>query len=283
MNGQVRTQEPCGCVQSVIVPTGIVKRKFVIYKATNKTNGKIYIGQTAISLADRKVGHIQKVNSGSRSYFHNAIRGQGIDAFVWEAICLCFSKDEANAKECEFIKVFNTKAPTGYNITDGGEGTVGFYPSEATRAKMSKAHKGNHSNLGCKQSDETKAKVSKAMMGNTHCLGYKHSDEFKAKVREIMTGNKHMLGYKMPEETKVKISKGMTGKKNCLGYKPSDEHRAKVSKALKGRRLSDETRARMSESMKGRKKTDEHRAKLVKAWIIRRQKLNANRIFDLLP
>ena len=217
MNGQVRMQEPCECVQSVIVPTGIEKRKFIIYKATNPVNGKIYVGQTAISLSDRKAGHIQKVRKGSLSHFHNAIRKYGLDAFTWETICLCSSKDEANAKECELIKVFNAKAPAGYNITDGGEGTVGFYPSAETRAKMGKAHKGNKRALGYKHSDETKAKLSKAGKGNKRCLGYKHSDEFKAKVSAIMTGNKYMLGYKMPEETKVKISKGMTGKKNCLG------------------------------------------------------------------
>lgn len=254
------------------------QRKFIIYKVTNLVDGKSYIGQTVRSLAKRRIGHIQKVNCGSKSYFHNAIRSYGVDAFEWEIICLCLSKTEADTKECEFIKVLDTKVPYGYNLTDGGEGHLGFYPTEETRAKMGEAHKGNKYALGLKHSDATKARLSKLLTGNKNCLGYKHPDEFKAKVSKIMTGNKYMVGYKMPEETKAKISKGMMGKKNNLGNKPSEETKEKLSLALKGRKKSDETRAKMSDAQKGHKVSDEARAKRANTWAVWRQTLNTDKL-----
>jgi len=230
------------------------KRRFIIYKATSKLNGKIYIGQTAISLKARKDGHAQKVNCGSLSYFHNAIRKNGMNSFTWEKIFLCSSKKEANAKEREFILVLKTKVPHGYNLTSGGEGTVGFYPSEETRAKMGKAHRGNKFALGYRHSEEAKNKISQASKGNKYCLGHCHSDETKAKVSASLMGNKRMVGFKMPDETKAKISMAMKGKRNSLGNVISDETKAKISKALKGRKKSDETRAKMSKAMTGIKR-----------------------------
>jgi len=252
MNGQVKMQEQSECVQNVTAPIGTEKRRFIIYKVTNRINGKVYIGQTVKSLDVRKKEHIRKARSVKSWFLHNAIRKYGKDAFYFEIIRYCVSKEELNEKEMELIKEFKTKAPLGYNMTDGGEGTMGYYPSQETRAKMGKAHKGNKYSLGCKHSEERKAEERKRMIGNTYMVGRKLSDETRARVSKSLMGNKRMVGYKHSEETKEK-----------------------VSKFQKGRPKSEETRAKMSAAAKGRKVTDETKAKLAKSWIARKQKVNS--------
>ncbi len=246
MNGPVKTQEPSGCVQSVIVPTGTEKRKFIIYKATNRANGKIYIGQTVELLKYRKAAHIRKALEGSRYYFHNAIRKYGPDVFVWEAICLCLSKDEADKKEGKFIKSFNAKGPLGYNMTDGGEGTLGCHPSEETRIKMSMA---------------TKLVIQRK--GAPYFLGMKHTAESRAKITAAQTGKKRGP-YSNEHNEKIR---------NALrGRTISEEQKAQISKTLTGYKHSDETKAKMSKSRTGTKRSAETCANIRRGWALRRQR-----------
>lgn len=246
MNGQVKTQAPSEYVQSAIVHTGIEKRKFIIYKATNLINGKNYIGQTVKTLKERKSGHVRKSEHGSKYCFHNAIKKYGVETFVWEIICSCQSKDEADVREREFIKVFNAKVPSGYNMTDGGEGTVGCHPSEETRIKASVAQKmfiqrtGKVNFLGMKHTPESRAKISAAQTGKKRGP---FSDEHKEKIRRALAGRT------ISEEQKIKIRNALTG------YKHSSESRANNSKGHKGLKRSSEIR----ENMK-------------KVWIVRKQK-----------
>lgn len=58
----------------------------MIYKVTCKITGKIYIGQTTQSLAQRKREHTSRSKKGSNTYFHNAIRKYGKDSFIWEVL-----------------------------------------------------------------------------------------------------------------------------------------------------------------------------------------------------
>ncbi len=47
--------------------------KMKIYKATNRINGKIYIGQTIRDLDERWKRHINDAKKGDDLYFHRAI------------------------------------------------------------------------------------------------------------------------------------------------------------------------------------------------------------------
>jgi len=226
-----------------------MERRFTIYKATNLANGKTYIGQTVGEFKRRKADHVRKANAGLYPYcFHNAIRKYGPDVFIWEIICSCSSKNKADAMEVEFIKTFNSKVPSGYNMTDGGEGSVGYHPSEETKKKNSKAQKmfiqrtGRANFLGMKHTAETRAKITAAQTGKKRGP---HSDEHKEKIRNALRGRK------IPEEQKIKISKAL------MGYKHSAESRAINGKAHKGLKLSDSAKENMR-----------------KAWVVRKQKSN---------
>ena len=232
-----------GGYNSVKIENG--ERIFTIYKATNTINGKIYIGQTVEELKNRRSAHITRANSGSRYCFHNAIRKYGPDTFIWEAIFFCYSKKEADAKESEFILSLNTKVPVGYNMTDGGEGTLGCSPSKETREKISRAQK------------EYIQRTGKIFF-----LGKKHTPEARAKITAIQTGKK-----RGPHSTehREKIRNAL------LGRKMTEEQKNKIRKTLTGFRHSLETREKSRKIHTGMKHTDEARENMRKAWVKRKQ------------
>lgn len=95
----------------------------LIYKATSKTTGKVYIGQTSQSLQRRINQH--KCHSGSKNYhFYNAIKKYGFDDFVFEVVeDNIKTKEELNERERYWIKFYDSYR-NGYNTTLGGDGSV---------------------------------------------------------------------------------------------------------------------------------------------------------------
>lgn len=90
-----------------------------IYKITNKTNGKAYIGASK-NIEKRFNAH--KQHSKEMSHI---IKKQGIENFTFEILEEC-SIDNFHDKEREYIALYNTDK-TGYNISKGGE-----YPHNST-------------------------------------------------------------------------------------------------------------------------------------------------------
>lgn len=114
----------------------------IIYKATNIVNGKVYIGQTIQSLTDRITSHHSKADNENKTYFHRAISKYGKDSFVWETIEYCSSKEELDNMEYHYIVQYNSHVPSGYNMTLGGEGSIGRKCSQATKDKISTSKAG---------------------------------------------------------------------------------------------------------------------------------------------
>lgn len=98
-------------------------RTFKIYKATNKINGKSYIGQS-IDFEHRKHTHIHRRDKycDPNSLFHKALDKYGEENFEWEILAEIPGKEFANAFEREMIRKYNTYKPNGYNLTKGGDG-----------------------------------------------------------------------------------------------------------------------------------------------------------------
>ena len=91
--------------------------KGLIYKATNKINGKSYVGQTIFTLAERIDGHIKSATKKDSPYhFHKAIRKYGEENFDWETICNCNGHGELNDKEIFYIPLSYFEP---YGIPDG--------------------------------------------------------------------------------------------------------------------------------------------------------------------
>ncbi len=190
-------------------------KTMIIYKALNKANGKIYIGQTMQPLHDRIMRHLRR-----SYYFPNALKKYGIKAFDFSIIDSAGNRDELNEKEKHWIRFYNCKVPKGYNLTDGGDGSNGLSPSSETRKKLSELNKGKH------HSEEARRKISEAGKGRIPAIfGKHHSKETR---------------IKMSEARRKWSSSGMKGKHL------SEEHRKKLSDKLRGRHVSEETREKMS-------------------------------------
>jgi hypothetical protein len=88
-----------------------------VYKITNIVNNKCYIGQTVKSVSRRFIEHKTKSNPCHK--LARAIKKYGKRNFVVETLCECFSFEELNKKEVEFIEKYNS-IKQGYNIRFGG-------------------------------------------------------------------------------------------------------------------------------------------------------------------
>ena len=109
----------------------IEKRKYVVYKHTNKINGKCYIGMTGNSTEKRWAnGRGYKNNT----HFNRAILKYGWDdGFSHEIIADNLTKDEACNLEIKLIEELDTCNPNqGYNSDLGG--TCGKH-SKKSKAK----------------------------------------------------------------------------------------------------------------------------------------------------
>lgn len=104
----------------------------IIYKITNKVNGKIYVGQTKKSVEDRFQRHIKAAKKKCNRYLYDAMNHYGYDNFIIEAIETDIEKERIDEREIFWIKELSTLAPNGYNMTKGGGGgyTVEFWDEE---------------------------------------------------------------------------------------------------------------------------------------------------------
>lgn len=95
-----------------------------IYKVTNKTNGKVYIGQTKRTLEVRWHEHQYYASVCERlpyySTLYSAIRKYGVEAFTIEAIEEC-DNSLLNEREIYWIKEYDS-VKRGYNLEYGGYG-----------------------------------------------------------------------------------------------------------------------------------------------------------------
>lgn len=98
-------------------------RTYCIYKATNKINGKSYIGQ-AVNFKKRQYEHLHVRDNrhDPNSIFHTALDKYGNENFDWEILAEIPGKEFANAFEIEMIRKYGTYKPRGYNLTKGGDG-----------------------------------------------------------------------------------------------------------------------------------------------------------------
>ena len=105
----------------------VMEKEFVIYTATNKINGKIYVGKT-YNFEKRKQEHIYDIDNDIP--FHRALKKYGIKNFEWKIIDTAKTDEEIKEKEIYWIKELNTcihfQNSNGYNITLGGEGGVSW-------------------------------------------------------------------------------------------------------------------------------------------------------------
>ena len=216
------------------------KNCWTVYCHTTPS-GKRYIGITSQKPEKRW--------SNGRGYIKDTPFGKAIEKYKWENIQHNILFDDLTEKEAKWLEKYlifyywtfvGFKDCKGYNCTLGGDGCVGYVPTEEHRRKLSESHKGVH------PSDETRRKMSNSQKGNSSHKGHHHSDETRSMLSKLNKGK--------PSPLKGKPSP-LKGKK---GHPQSEESRRKNSEAHKGKtpwnkglQQSEETRRKQSESRKG--------------------------------
>lgn len=177
----------------------------IIYKITNKNNGKVYIGQATGKLSKRWSQHSCLLSPGC-PILKKAIQKYGKESFVLTVICKANSKEELNHREKLCIGLFNTITPSGYNLSSGGE-SKNTHPNSIK--KMSKALKGQ------KRSKET---ILRMRLAQSIRKGRKLSQFTKDKMSAAKKG------VARPEWVKLKISHSTKGKNSHVFGKTGKNH-----------------------------------------------------------
>ncbi|MDE0401509.1 MAG: GIY-YIG nuclease family protein [Candidatus Poribacteria bacterium] len=178
-----------------------------IYILTSPS-GKKYVGKDS-NLPSRVRDHLSG-NSPKCPAIHKAIQKYGRDAFSVEIIRYPgISEDALNAVECWWIRRLQTLSPSGYNLTDGGDGGS---PSEETRKKLCKkaskrVEDGTHPFLDGEIQRRAKTKRDavnkKRLEGGTHNF-LDGEIQRRTHKKRLENGTHHFLGENNPSHKRVK-------------------------------------------------------------------------------
>ena len=157
-----------------------------IYRITDLTNGKCYIGQHKYDkpMLDPKY-------HGSSCILKNQIKKHP-ENFLEDLIFIAATLDELNYFETYFIEHLNTLHPNGYNLNTGGDQRSA---SDEFKSKMRAIQTGKP------RSEETKKKISDSLKG------HKRSEETRQKMSDAQKGKN------VSEETRQKMSDAQKGKR----------------------------------------------------------------------
>lgn len=210
--------------------------------------GKCYIGQTCRTMEIRRREHLNAASNISRSVhptpLHLAISMEGSGNFAWEILETCLDATELNIRERYYIRLFNSKEPTGYNQTIGGhmDGAM----SESIRERISESVSALHKdpeyqsrvypklkgrsppNKGVPMSEGQKIKVGAARKAAYEVPGYVNPNVGQKrtgealdnlheayKTRELPTGDAWNKAHadQYTEEVRLKMRKAKLDKK----------------------------------------------------------------------
>ena len=167
------------------------ENRFIVYKHTNKINGKVYIGQTCRKYLSMRYGKNGEgyINS---PYFYNAIQKYGWDNFEHEIIHTDLTQEEADIKEKELIKLYRSdEKEYGYNLQSGG-----------------------HTN---NMTEEIKNNISRSnlnrLQNNRNQTGESFSEQHREKLRQKSLQQEHK---KITEEQRKKISSSVQHTRNSI-------------------------------------------------------------------
>lgn len=161
-------------------------RKCALYRVVHIESGMDYVG-ISVQPHVRWKQHIQCKDE--KGFFHRALRKYGADAFTWRVISWASCLKGAQTLE----RMARHLGMGKYNLTMGGEGTIGWKHSEETRSLLSSQKLGKPRKPF---TDEHKARISRALKGKpkaaaqTPFKGKQHSVETKARISASLKASK---------------------------------------------------------------------------------------------
>lgn len=171
-----------------------------VYRITNTVNGKLYIGISA-NPTKRWWEH-RRCAKPTHTKLYSAIKKYGVDAFKFDVLYWCTSREDARDLENLAISVCDSIA-IGYNMCPGGGGGIageenplfGKKLAPEVCAKMSEAAKKRG------MSAEHKVRLAQARTGS------KKPEHWKQTMRE------KRLGMKLSKEWRDNLAKGWEKRK----------------------------------------------------------------------
>ena len=215
-----------------------------VYMIINKINNKKYIGFTSLEIDKRFNQHM--TGQGNARLLYNAVKKYGKDNFSVELI---ESNSDMNytlkTLEPKYIKEYDTRNRNmGYNLSPGGNSTIGSKRTEEQKKKMSEQRKGKPrpESYGKKMSEilsgrpKTEEHKRKLSIANT---GKKFSDERKKNHSQCLKGikkksnesylksNKRNSWEVIHPDGKIEIFNSLT--EPCLKYNLSPSQMSRVN------------------------------------------------------
>lgn len=233
---------------------------YSIYKATNIINNKVYIGFTSNlikRIKSHKKGSENYSGNGTKSAFYEAIIKYGWENFLWDILYQSKNLNHTkNEMETIFILEHNSfcgfKDSNGYNLTLGGDGSLGRICDQKTREKIKVSldkHYEDENNRNRQRQyainwwknlseEEKKLHKEKSKIEIPWNKGkkdtFKHSEETKKKMSIARKG---IITYERTPESIEKQKQNRKGK-GCgeNNGMSKEEHRKKVSLSKIGRK-----------------------------------------------
>jgi len=158
----------------------------IIYRVTNLTNGKLYVGQTTRPLRQRYSQH-RRFKNGT---LYPVIQKYSDEELLWEIVCECSNIDDLNYCEDFIIRRYVSDGYTLYNRTVGG-------------------------GLNAEHTDEVKKRISDSLKGRFTgednsmygCIGAYHGKSLSEEHRRKMSESHK--GKPLTNEHRALISDGM--------------------------------------------------------------------------
>ena len=172
---------------------------YLIYKITNKTNGKFYIGA-------HKTKNIDDGYMGSGKYLKSAIKKYGIENFEKIILCYCNTQKEMYEKESELVEL----SEQSYNLKKGGLGGWDHITKDHWIHQSEHSHRMIEARTKKLKTDENYRKSFSEKVSNGLKKKYETDEDYKKKAVDRIT--KVWIGKKHKDETKLKMSISAKGK-----------------------------------------------------------------------
>lgn len=232
-----------------------MSKRMGIYMIYNVLANKYYVG-SSVDIDRRLAGHFAKLRKGVHDNVHlqRAFNRDGEGAFVCGFLEEVEHRNDLTKAEQVWIDSIGD-----YNICKVAGNTLGWVPTEDTRAKMRAAQSGENNPMfgkkrpeiaelmskvhkGRRLTEEHKAKMSAALKGNRGCWD---DPEKAAKVREA--ARRGRTGKPHDAEARRKMSE------KARGRKLTAEHKRKIAEKSALQRHSEETKKKIGDLKRGKK------------------------------
>jgi len=169
---------------------------YTIYKTTNLTNDKIYIGYHSTE-------DLNDTYLGSGKALNQAIKRDGLENFTKEILYIFPTKEEALDKEAELVNESFVASRANYNLKIGGEGGWDHtWNSEKRFEAIRKSFKEGRS-IGWNLTDEQRSKIGKSSF-----KGKKHSIESRKKIGDSQRLNPELVEQRIEDFNNIEKKYG---------------------------------------------------------------------------